>query len=88
MRRQVSPRDAGEYVPLLGKQRLDPIDYRAHAGGAAKIRCRRDTETMGDLGDADVGIGQQRFGSLHVIVGEFRRPTSGAAKPTGFGSAG
>jgi hypothetical protein len=27
--------DASEYVPLLGKQRLDPIDYRAHAGGAA-----------------------------------------------------
>jgi hypothetical protein len=34
-------------------------------------RCRRDTETMCDLGDADVGIGQQRFGSLDVIVGEF-----------------
>ena len=29
--------DAGEYVPLLDKQRLDPIDYRAHAGGAAQI---------------------------------------------------
>jgi len=33
--------DAGEYVPLLGKERLDPIDYRAQAGGAAQIRCRR-----------------------------------------------
>src|ERR1700738_648563 len=32
--------DAGESVPLLGKQRLDPIDYRAHAGGAAPVRCR------------------------------------------------
>jgi hypothetical protein len=42
---------------------------------------------MCDLGDADVGIGQQRFGSLDVIVGEFRRPTSGAAKPTGGGEA-
>ena len=28
---------AGKHVPLLGKQRLDPIDYRAHAGGAAQI---------------------------------------------------
>ena len=27
--------DASEDVPLLGKQRLDPIDYRAHTGGAA-----------------------------------------------------
>jgi hypothetical protein len=26
---------ASQYVPLLGKQRLEPIDYRAHAGGAA-----------------------------------------------------
>jgi hypothetical protein len=29
--------NAGEYVPLLGKQCLDPVDYRAHAGGAAQI---------------------------------------------------
>ena len=28
---------AGKQVPLLGKQRLDPIDYRAHAGGTAQI---------------------------------------------------
>jgi len=29
--------DAGEYLPLLGEQRLDPVDDRAHAGGAAQI---------------------------------------------------
>jgi hypothetical protein len=30
---------ASEYVPLLGKERLEPIDYRAHAGGAANAGC-------------------------------------------------
>jgi hypothetical protein len=30
---QVAPlRDPSEYLPLLGKQPLHPIDYRAHAG--------------------------------------------------------
>ena len=31
-----------EYVPLLGKQRLDPIDYRARTGRAAQIAVNDD----------------------------------------------
>jgi len=31
------------------------------------------------LRHADVGIGQYRLGGLNVVVGEFRRPVSGAA---------
>jgi hypothetical protein len=39
VRRELGSRsgDAGRHVWLLGKQRLDPIDDRAHAGGAAQI---------------------------------------------------
>jgi hypothetical protein len=40
---------------------------------------RRDTETVCDLGDADIGVGQHRLGSLDVFIGEFSRTTSGAA---------
>jgi hypothetical protein len=41
---------AGKDVPLLGKQRLDPIDYRAHAGGAAKITVDNDPVFGRDFG--------------------------------------
>jgi hypothetical protein len=41
----------GEYVALLGKQRLDPIDYRAHAGGAAQITVDDDPVFSRDFGD-------------------------------------
>ena len=34
---------------------------------------------MCDLSHADVGIGEHRLGGLDVMVGEFRRPASGAA---------
>jgi hypothetical protein len=40
-----------------------------------------------DLGDADVGIGQQCLGGLDVIVGEFRRTSSRASRATGGGKA-
>jgi len=57
---------------------------RGSCGGDVPIkRCRRDAETMRDLCDADVGISQQRPGSLDVIVREFRRPPPLAAKATG-----
>src|SRR5271169_3157237 len=53
---------------------------RSARGGDVTIeRRRRDTETVCDLGDAYVGAGQHRFGSLDVLVGEFWRTTSGAA---------
>jgi hypothetical protein len=42
---------ASKHVPLLGKQRLHPIDYRAHAGGAAQITVDDDPVFGGDFGD-------------------------------------
>ena len=42
---------------------------------------------MRDLGDADVGIGEHRLGGLDVVVGEFRRPASGAANTPRGGEA-
>ncbi len=50
-------------------------------------RRRRDTVPVCDLGDADVGIGEYRLGSLDVVVGEFGRTTSGAACAPGGGQA-
>jgi hypothetical protein len=35
--RRLSLSGVSEDVPLLGKQRFQPIDYRSHAGGAAQI---------------------------------------------------
>jgi hypothetical protein len=43
--------DASEYVPVLGKYRLYPIDYRAHAGGTAQITVHDDPVFGGDFGD-------------------------------------
>jgi hypothetical protein len=40
----------GEYVPLLATQRLDPIDYRAHPGGATQITMDDDPVFGGDFG--------------------------------------
>src|SRR4051795_6624709 len=48
-------------------------------------RRRRDTKALGDLSDGDVGIGEHRLGSLDIILGEFRRTASGAAKAPGGG---
>jgi hypothetical protein len=54
-------------------------DIRGSHGGDVTIeRRRRDTETVCDLGDADVGVGQHRLGSLDVVVGEFWRTADGA----------
>ena len=35
---------------------------------------------MCDLGDADVGVGQHRLGSLDIVARKFWRTTSGAAR--------
>jgi hypothetical protein len=48
-------------------------------------RRRRDTKALRDLSDGDVGIGEYRLGSLDIILGEFRRTASGAAKAPGSG---
>ena len=42
---------------------------------------------MRDLSDADVRIGKHRLGSLDIVVGEFRRTPSGAARAPGGGEA-
>ena len=61
---------------------------RGARGGDVTIqRRRRDTKTVCDLSDADVGVGQHRFGSLDVVVGEFWRTTSGAARAPRGGKA-
>jgi hypothetical protein len=41
--------DASQHVPLRGEQRLHPVDYRAHAGGAAQITA--DDDPGLDFGD-------------------------------------
>jgi hypothetical protein len=53
--------------------------------GVTIERRRRDAEAVRDLGDTDIGVGQQRLGDLNVTVGEFRRTPSFAAKATGGG---
>ena len=53
---------------------------RSSRGGDVPIERRgRDAEAVRDLGDADVGIGQQCPRGVKVIVGEFGRTASGAA---------
>ena len=42
---------------------------------------------MRDLSDTDVGISQQCLGGFDVVIGEFWRTASGAAKPTRGGEA-
>jgi hypothetical protein len=43
-------------------------------------RRRRHTETLRDLCYGDIGISEHRPGSLDIVVREFRRTASGAAK--------
>jgi hypothetical protein len=52
---------------------------RGSRGGDVAIERRgRHAEAVRDLGNADVGVGQQRLGGLDVVVREFRRTASGA----------
>ncbi len=50
-------------------------------------RRRSAAETVSDLGDTDVGIGQHRLGGLDVVIRQFRRPASGAARTPRCGEA-
>jgi hypothetical protein len=55
---------------------------RGSRGGDVPVECRRrDAEAVRDLGHADVGIGEHCLGGLDVVVREFRRAASRAAKP-------
>jgi hypothetical protein len=68
--------------PVFGIERplSNAWGIRGSCGRNVAIERRRGhAEAVRDLGHADVGIGQQRLGGLDVVVGEFRRPASGAA---------
>src|SRR3954447_27069575 len=76
--------------PVYGIMR--PLSYTRGIRGSCsrKIsieRRRRDTKALRDLSNGDVRIGQHRLGGLDVILGEFRRTASGAAKAPGGGKA-
>src|SRR5271170_2161668 len=61
---------------------------RGSRGGNIAIERRRtDTETVRDLRDTDVGVGEHRLGSLDVVIGEFRRSPDGTASTPRGGEA-
>jgi hypothetical protein len=55
---------------------------------AAIERPRRDAEALCDLRHADIWIGEHRLGGLDVLVREFWRTPSGAARTPSRGEAG
>src|SRR4029077_9459123 len=68
--------------PVFGIERplSNAWGIRSSCGRDVAIERRRGhAEAVRDLGHADAGIGQQRLGGLDVVVGEFRRASSGAA---------
>ena len=69
--------DASEYVPLLGKQRLHPIDYRTHTGRAAQIAVDDDPVLGGDFGDRWCQPLEQRM-AVAVIAGQYAAAGTGA----------
>jgi hypothetical protein len=70
------------------ERRLKRRRYSRFARRGCTIEgCRRETEAVRDLGDADIRIGEQCFGGLDVVVREFRRTPSLAAEATGGGEA-
>ena len=69
--------DAGEYVAVLGKQRLDPVDHRADAGGAAQITVDDDPVFSGDFGDRRGQPLEQRM-AVADIAGEYAAAGAGA----------
>src|SRR5215469_1175983 len=69
--------------PVFGVKRpfSNAWGIRGARGGQISIqRRRRDAEPVCDLSHADVGIGEHRLGSLDVVVRQFRRPASRAAR--------
>jgi hypothetical protein len=92
-RRTAAARRQGETFlerPVFGIKRpfSNAWGIRGPRGGHISIeRRRRDAEAVRDLSHADVGIGEHRLGGLDVVVGEFRRPASGAASMPRGGEA-
>src|SRR6516225_6731545 len=68
---------AGKNVPLLGKQRLHPIDYRAYAGGAAQITVNDDPVFGCDFGDRRSQPLEQRL-AVADIAGQYAAAGTGA----------
>jgi hypothetical protein len=61
---------------------------RGSCGGDVPIERRGgDAQAVRDLGHADIGIGEHRFGGLDVVVRELGRPASGAANAARGGKA-
>ena len=61
---------------------------RGARGGNLTIERRwRDTETVCDLGDAYIRVGQHRLSGLDVVVSEFRRTAPGTACAPSGGEA-
>src|SRR6266702_1253544 len=69
--------DASDYVPLLGKKRLDPTDYRSHAGGAAQITVDDDPVFGGDFGDRRGQPFEERM-AVADITGQYAAAGTGA----------
>src|SRR6516162_9911209 len=67
--------DTGEYFPLFGKQRLDPVDDRAHAGGAAQVTMNDDPVFGGNFGDRRCQPFEQGM-AVADIAGQY--PAAGA----------
>jgi hypothetical protein len=68
--------------PVFGIKRPSSNAWgiRGSCGRDVPIERRRGhAKAVRDLGHADVGVRQHRLSGLDVVVGEFRRPASGAA---------
>src|SRR5271166_1430163 len=68
---------ASEYLPLPGKQRLDPIDNRTHAGGAAQIPVDDDPVFGCDFEDRRSQPLEQRM-AVADIAGQYPAAGTGA----------
>ena len=44
-------------------------------------RSRGNAESTGNVRDADIRVGEQRFGNVDVMLGHFRWPASCSARP-------
>jgi hypothetical protein len=76
--------------PVFGGER--PLSNARHIRGSRGRdvpieRRRRDTEAVRDLGDADIGVGEQGPRGFKVILRQLRRTTTRAARASRGGEA-
>ncbi len=67
----------GEQVPLLGKQRLHPIDHRTHTGGAAQVTVDDDPVFGRQFGDRR-GQPLEQGMAVADIAGQYAAAGAGA----------